>query len=114
MTYEESKPLAEKLAINALSKGFDADAFIILTLLEKEKAGQDLIPESNVDEQINDINGLFLEYYNNRCSNSLQCLLSKLRSLLSELYHTLETSQERELYCTFLSTLSTITCKQVF
>ena len=59
MTFEESIPIAKELAENQLKKGFDVEAFLILAEINKINQEYDLVPESNVDETIMDIQGLF-------------------------------------------------------
>ena len=84
MTFEESIPIAKELAENELKKHFDVDAFIILSLIEKQKV--DLVPESNVDETLTDIQALFVRYMHSRTTENLEILLSTIRKMLSELY----------------------------
>ena len=69
MTFQESIPVAKKLAENELKKHFDVDAFLILALVDKMNI--DLVPESNVDETITDIQGLFVSYMRNRTKENL-------------------------------------------
>ena len=63
MTFNESIPIAKELAENELAKHFDVDAFIILALVDKMNI--DLVPDSNVDEAITDIQDLFINYMKN-------------------------------------------------
>ena len=107
MTYEESIPVAKRLATNSLAKGFDVQAFIILTLLNKEEP-VDLVPQSNVDERIQDIMNCFVKYFYNKNVDNLDSLLSTVHKMLSELYHTAESEQERELFRQHLQALSSI------
>lgn len=106
MTFNESIPLARELAENELKKHFDADAFIILALLDKMNI--DIVPESNVDETITDIQGLFVSYMHNRTADNLEILLSTIRKMLSELYMTCN-SEEKEIFKKHLETLQNIT-----
>lgn len=92
MTFQESIPVAKELAENELKKHFDVDAFIILALLEKISV--DLVPESTVDETITDIQGLFVQYMNNRTVENLELLLSTIRKMLSELYNTCDDTEK--------------------
>ena len=69
MTFQESIPVAKELAENELKKHFDVDAFLILALVDKLNI--DLVPESNVDETITDIQGLFVSYMRNRNLDSM-------------------------------------------
>ena len=106
MTFQESIPIAKELAENELKKHFDVDAFIILALVDKMNI--DLVPESNVDETITDIQGLFVSYMRNRTKDNLEILLSTIRKMLSELYVTCD-SDEKEIFKKHLETLQNIT-----
>lgn len=105
MTFQESIPVAKELAENELKKHFDVDAFIILALLEKISV--DLVPESTVDETIADIQGLFVQYMNNRTVENLELLLSTIRKMLSELYNTCDDT-EKGLFKKHLCTIGNI------
>ena len=106
MTFQESIPVAKELAENELKKHFDVDAFLILALVDKMNI--DLVPESNVDETITDIQGLFVSYMRNRTKENLEILLSTIRKMLSELYTTCN-SDEKEIFKKHLETLQNIT-----
>lgn len=106
MTFQESIPVAKELAENELKKHFDVDAFLILALVDKMNI--DLVPESNVDETITDIQDLFVNYMKNRSINNLEALMSTIRKMLSELYHTC-TTEEKEVFKKHLETLQNIT-----
>ena len=106
MTFQESIPVAKELAENELKKHFDTDAFIILALVDKMNI--DLVPESNVDETITDIQGLFVSYMRNRTTENLELLLSTIRKMLSELYMTCNL-EEKEIFKKHLETLQNIT-----
>ncbi len=105
MTFKESIPIAKELAENELKKHFDVDAFILLALIDKMNI--DLVPESNVDETITDIQGLFVSYMHNRTADNLEILLSTIRKMLSELYMTC-TVEEKEIFKKHLITLQNI------
>ena len=106
MTFQESIPIAKSLAENELKKHFDVDAFLILALVDKMNI--DLVPESNVDETITDIQGLFVSYMRNRTKDNLEILLSTIHKMLSELYMTCN-SDEKEIFKKHLETLQNIT-----
>ena len=106
MTFQESIPIAKELAENELKKHFDTDAFLILALVDKMNIY--LVPESNVDETITDIQGLFVSYMRNRTKENLEILLSTIRKMLSELYMTCN-SDEKEIFKKHLETLQNIT-----
>ena len=73
-----------------------------------DKMNIDLVPESNVDETITDIKGLFVSYMRNRTKENLEILLSTIRKMLSELYMTCN-SDEKEIFKKHLETLQNIT-----
>ena len=73
-----------------------------------DKMNIDLVPESNVDETITDIQGLFVSYMRNRTKDNLEILLSTIRKMLSELYMTCDLG-EREIFKNHLETLQNIT-----
>ena len=79
---------------------------LILALVDKMNI--DLVPESNVDETITDIQGLFVSYMRNRTKENLELLLSTIRKMLSELYVTCD-SDEKEIFKKHLETLQNIT-----
>ena len=106
MTFQESIPVAKELAENELKKHFDVDAFLILALVDKMDI--DLVPESNVDETIIDIQSLFVSYMKNRTKENLEILLSTIRKMLSELYVTCDLD-EKEIFKKHLETLQNIT-----
>ena len=105
MTFQESIPIAKELAKNELKKHFDKDAFLILALIDKMNI--DIVPESNVDETIIDIQGLFVEYMRHRNLDNLEVLLSTIRKMLSELYMSCDT-EEKALFKKHLETLQNI------
>ena len=61
----------------------------------------------NVDETIADIQGLFVNYVKNRSISNLEALMSTIRKMLSELYHTC-TTEEKEVFTKYLSNLEDI------
>ena len=89
-----------------MKKHFDVDAFLILALIDKMNI--DLVQESNVDETITDIQGLFVSYMRNRTKDNLEILLSTIRKMLSELYMTCN-SDEKEIFKKHIETLQNIT-----
>ena len=106
MTFQESIPIAKELAENELKKHFDVDALLILALVDKMNI--DLVPKSNVDETITDIQYLFVSYMRNRTKENLELLLSTIRKMLSELYMTCDLD-EKEIFKKHLETLQNIT-----
>lgn len=106
MTFTESIPIAKELAENELKRHFDSDAFLILALLNIMPS-VDLVPESNVDETITDIQALFVKYMNERTLDNLKMLLSTIRKMLSELYNTCSL-EEKEIFNQHFSNLQDI------
>jgi hypothetical protein len=94
------------VSYNELKRHFDVDAFLILALVDKMNI--DLVPESNVDETIIDIQSLFVSYMRNRTKENLEILLSTIRKMLSELYMTCNLD-EKEIFKKHLETLQNIT-----
>lgn len=107
MTFKESVPIAKELAENELKKHFDAEAFIILALLHKLDVSFDIVPESNIDESIENIQDLFVEYMRHRNLDNLEVLLATIRKMLSELYMSCDT-EEKEVFKKHLTTLQNI------
>ena len=77
-----------------------------------DKMNIDLVPESNVDETITDIQGLFVSYMRNRTKDNLEILLSTIRKMLSELYMTCDL-EEKEIFKKHLETLKNITQQNI-
>lgn len=112
MTFQESIPIAKQLAENTLQRGFDVEAFIVLC--EISKLGNlevDEVPDSSIDECIEELLNLFITYYNDKSVQTLKPLLETLRQILSELYHTCDTIEERNETREFIASLYTMaTC----
>ena len=89
-----------------MKKHFDVDAFLILALVDKMNIY--LVTESDVDETITDIQGLFVSYMRSRTKDNLEILLSTIRKMLSELYVTCDLG-EKEIFKKHLETLQNIT-----
>lgn len=105
MTFEESIPVAKELAENELKKHFDVEAFLLLAALNHLDI--DLVPESNVDETITDIQVLFVTYMHDRTRQNLEILLSTIHKMLSELYMSC-TIEEKEVFKRHLTALQNI------
>lgn len=107
MTFEESIPIAKRLAENQLTKGFDVEAFLILCATSNMK-DIDLVPNSDIDEGISYLLKLFVNYYNNSTVNNLEELLKSVKQILSELYHSCKTQSEKDLFKQFIPQLNEI------
>lgn len=108
MTFQESIPLAKRLAENALNKGFDVEAFLILSAIQGLDVHEDLVPSSGVDEGFQHVLELFVAYTRNRDTQTYRTLLNTLRQLLSELYHTTDSQEQKSLFKEFVSKLGLI------
>lgn len=106
MTYEESIPVAKTLAQQALDKGFDAEAFIILHLLDKEE--KDKVPESEIDDKIQYMYNLFLLYITSHDIDVLQTFLETNYRMIDELYHSTNDVEERELFKQYTKNILTL------
>ena len=96
MTQDE---LALELANKALNTSFDPEAYIVKFIAEeriKENKAKDIIPDSSVDEGIQLLLDLFVSYYNNKSVDTLEPFLLMLRQIISELYNTCNTDEERD------------------
>ena len=106
MTYEESIPIAEQLAEKALAKGFDVEAFLVLSEIKRFKT--DVVPESNVDEHISDIGKIFVDYYYNPSEIALQKLSESFIKTISEIYHTISNPEQKKLFKDQISRINSI------
>ena len=104
MTYQESIPVAKQLAEKELAKGFDVEAFLILSFINQ----LDVIPESNVDNHISDIGQMFVDYYYNPTNDALYKLLNSFSKAISEIYHTLNTQEQQHLFKQEIQRLGTM------
>lgn len=93
MTFSEAVPIAKELAENELKKHFDADAFLILA----EIARLDAVPDSDIDEHIDTSKDMFAEYMRSRSAQDLAAYMAQVHQIVSELYHTVESVEEREI-----------------
>ena len=106
---DKAKTLSDKSLAN---DRWDTDAFIVSALVELLQR-KDLVPESNIDEQMTDITFLFESYYKHRSIETLNTLLSSIRKMLSELYHIVDSEDERELFKIYLGNLQSIYTKTI-
>ena len=91
----------------------DKEAFIIYTLikiLENQSVAEviDLVPESQVDEFIDTSKNYFVKYMQDRTLLNLDRYLKQTHQVLSELYHNLNTYEEKEMFKKFLNNLHII------
>lgn len=94
-------------AARVLKNGFDSEAFMVYSIacmnnLLKEK--QDDIPDSQVDESIAYLLQSFVQYHKGD-REQLPNVLNEIRQIISELYHTAEDHESRNMICGFVDTL---------
>jgi hypothetical protein len=106
MTYQESIPIAKSLAEQALSRGFDAEAFIILHMLNNEES--DEAPDSEVDNKIQRMYNLFLLYVTKHDLSVLDEFLDTNYRMIDELYHSTYKQEERELFRQYTKNILTL------
>ena len=94
------------LANKALRTTFDPEAYIVKYIAEIKLSSSanevDYVPESSVDECIQQLLKLFVTYYNNKSVETLNPLLLTLRQILSELYNTCNSDNEKSLMQEFI------------
>ena len=95
---------ALQLANNSLERRFDAEAYIVKCLAEMRIANNpiDLVPNSSIDENIQELLNQFVNYMKSRSSADLSILLSTLRQIVSELYHSCQSKEQKELIKGFI------------
>ena len=95
--------MALELANRALNSSFDPEAYIVKYIAEKKlKEQPDLVPDSSIDEGIQLLLDLFVSYYNNKSVDTLEPFLLVLRQVISELYNTCNTDEERDTIRNFI------------
>lgn len=104
-------------AEKVLEKGFNAEAFICLSLAKKN-AYIDEAPETEIDEEIVTMKDEFVEYmqakrlYQGKKIKScdmivyLEKTMKQLHKIVNEILHTCETSEEREKCLEYLKKIS--------
>lgn len=107
MTYEESIPVAKELAERTLQKGFDVEAFLVLSEINR-LTYIDKVPGTEIDEGIDKLAKIFVSYYNEKTVNSEKTLLNALHQIISELYHTCENTEQKTVFIEFLNGIHNI------
>lgn len=119
MNFIEINKKAKEAALRSLEKGFDWQAFLVLShaLENEERLGQpmDVVPESRVDEGIQYLLKLFADYINAKKSgktkdekavtSALDKLLSQNVKILKEIRLSCETQGEKEVFYKYLEDL---------
>lgn len=94
------------LANKALKTTFDPEAYIVKYIAEIKLSSSakevDYVPGSTIDEGIQLLLKRFVTYYNNKSVETLNPLLLTLRQILSELYNTCNSDNERALMAEFI------------
>ena len=83
-----------------------ADLYIVKDKLI-EKMENDPVPDSTVDEDILDIQALFIAYANDRTVENLDKMLEEMKNVISEIYHSCEDAGKDRVRM-FISNLETI------
>lgn len=81
-----------------------ANLYIILEHIDK----QDILPDSNVDETVEEIQTFALRYVLHRDLIDLNFLLNQIIKMISELYHTCESEKEKKEFAEFINHLSSV------
>lgn len=108
MTYEESIPIAKELSERALSKGFDVEAFIILSLLNSKNMIKDDVPDSYIDNEILHMYELFLSYINTHDTDTLSEFLHINAQMIDELYHSVYKPEDKNLFISYFNNMQTV------
>lgn len=114
MNFLELNKKAEEIAIANLKKGFDWQAFLVysVAIANKERIGQpvDVVPDSKVDEAIQELLTLFADYINTKKAGfcgagdakesavKLEKLLKQNVRILKEIGLTCDTPGEKDVY----------------
>lgn len=116
MNFAEINKKAKEMALRSLEKGFDWQAFLVLStaITNEERLGNpvDLVPYSTVDEGIQYLLGLFVDYINAKKSgktmdeqavtSALDKLLTQNAKIIKEISFSCETKGEREVFYKYL------------
>lgn len=112
MNSEELNRYANNLAEMSLENGFDKDAYILKVLsemwLKSNGKEVDLVPDSNVDETIQQMLNDFVAYHNTKDFQALKRFLIKSKQIISEIYHIAGTPEERKLVQNAIKSISLI------
>ena len=96
----------------ALKDGFDEKGYILKALsdisLRLSGESVDLVSESQIDETIQSLINDFVLYFNSKDTGALSNFLVKIRNILSELYHSAESTEERKIITDAIKTISII------
>lgn len=93
--HEQYHALAEK----SLKSGrIDAEAYLVKVLSEMAMVtNHDRVPESQIDEEIDTMQDMLVEYMHDKTIENLSLFLVQSQKILSEVYHDCETPEKRNL-----------------
>lgn len=95
----EMHQYAYNLAKMTLENGFDVNSYILKSIAEMSLRQQgievDLIPDSDIDDKIQELMQDFIAYYNSHTVITLEKVMQTIRRIVSEIYHDCENEQER-------------------
>ena len=124
MNFLELNKKAKEIATKSLERNFDWQAFLVLSqaVFNEERMGNpvDLVPDSKVDEGINYLLTLFVDYINTKksfCAGpatadevaaKLQKYLAQNTKIMKELSLSCDSAKEKEILKEYIKTLSRI------
>ena len=79
-----------------------------LYIIEERLKQRDLIPDSKMDEDLTDIQSLLVRYMMDRDIVTLNIMLSTLCKMISELYHTCDSQNEKIEFEDFIKNINNI------
>lgn len=79
-----------------------------LYIIQKHMQEQDLLPDSNIDEKIDELQTYAIRYVMERDILQLNYFLTNISQIISELYHTSDTEQERKEFKSFIDNINSI------
>lgn len=79
-----------------------------LYIIREHLLKSDLIPNSTVDDDVEDIQSLLVRYMMERDIITLNILLNTISKMISELYHTCDNDKERNEFAEFIQNLNSI------
>lgn len=99
-----------ELAEQSLKKGrIDAEAYLVKVLSEMAMVTHnDLVPESQIDEEIETMQDRFIAYMKSKTKDNLESFLMQSRQILSEVYHDCDTIEKRNLCKEYFDKISKI------
>lgn len=93
---------------NVLERGFDDLAYICRYIAKKSLESADRVPQSHIDEDIDDIQKLFVSYMQDKTNDRWQALLNHILQMLTELYMTTDVVEQKEAFHRFVEKINLI------